>query len=71
MGCLLYELATLRPPFLAKDFPGLSRKVTLGYYDPIPSTYSKKLADLIRKCLMVKMHERPTAKDLLRDQIFE
>jgi hypothetical protein len=56
---------------LAKDFPGLSRKVTLGYYDPIPSSYSKKLGELIRKCLMVKMHERPAAKDLLRDQIFE
>lgn len=70
-GCLLYELAALRPPFLAKDFPGLSRKVTLGYYDPIPSSYSKKLTDLIKRCLMVKMNERPTAKELLRDQIFE
>lgn len=69
-GCLLYELAALHPPFLAKDFPGLSRKVTLGYYDPIPSAYSKKLGDLIKRCLNVRMGERPTAKDLLKDQIF-
>jgi NIMA (never in mitosis gene a)-related kinase len=68
---LLYELATLRPPFLAKDFPGLSRKVTLGYYDPIPSTYSRRLADLIKRCLMVRMGDRPTARELLRGQIFE
>jgi NIMA (never in mitosis gene a)-related kinase len=61
-GCLLYELATLRPPFLAKDFPGLSRKITLGYYEPIPSTYSKKLIDLIKKCLTVKTSDRPTPK---------
>jgi NIMA (never in mitosis gene a)-related kinase 1/4/5 len=60
----------LRPPFLAKDFPGLSRKVTLGYYDPLPSTYSKKLSDFIRKCLIVKMMDRPSAKELLKESVF-
>ena len=67
LGCVLYELATLRPPFLAKDFPGLSRKVTLGYYEPIPQSYSKKLSELIKNCLQVKMHYRVTAKELLRN----
>ena len=62
MGCVLYELATLKPPFIAKDFPGLSRKVTLGYYEPIPATYSKKLSDLIKSCLQVKMQNRPAPK---------
>jgi serine/threonine protein kinase len=52
----------LRPPFLAKDFPGLSKKVVLGYYEPVPSSYSKKLADLIKRCLAVKMNDRPTPK---------
>ena len=66
LGCLLYELAALRPPFIAKDFPGLSRKVVLGYYDPIPSTYSKRLAEVIKRCLSVKMNERPSAKELLK-----
>lgn len=72
LGCLLYELATLKPPFIAKDFPGLSRKVTLGYYEPInPNSYSKKLIDMIKKCLMVKMNERPTPKELLKIDVFE
>lgn len=71
LGCLLYELATLKPPFLAKDFPGLSRKVTLGYYEPIsPNSYSKKLIDLIKKCLIVKMNDRPHPKDLLKTDVF-
>lgn len=70
LGCLLYELAALKPPFIAKDFPGLSRKVTLGYFDPIPSIYSKRLAHLIKKCLAVKTYERPTAKEMLKEVVF-
>lgn len=53
LGCLLYELCVLKPPFMAKDFPGLMKRVTSGYYDPIPSRYSKKLATLIRRCLTI------------------
>lgn len=61
-GCVLYELCTLRPPFMAKDFPGLSRKILAGYYDPISSSYSKKLSAFIRKCLTVDQTRRPTVE---------
>lgn len=61
LGCLLYELCCLRPPFMAKDFPGLMKRVTSGYYDPIPSKYSKKLGMLIRKCLTIDFSKRPSA----------
>jgi hypothetical protein len=46
---------------MAKDFPGLSKKVIMGIYDPIPDTYSKKLAQMIKKCLTVNIANRPTA----------
>jgi hypothetical protein len=46
---------------MAKDFPGLSRKITAGYYDPISSLYSKKLSQMIRKCLTIDISKRPTA----------
>lgn len=61
LGCLLYECAALKPPFLANDFPSLSRKVNIGYYDPIPSIYSKRLSDVIRNCLKVNFRERLNA----------
>jgi hypothetical protein len=46
---------------MAKDFPGLSKKVCLGYYDPVPPLYSKKLASMIKRCMTVDMSKRPTA----------
>jgi NIMA (never in mitosis gene a)-related kinase len=51
----MYEIAALRPPFLANDFPSLSKKVNQGYFDPIPAIYSKRLSDVIKSCLRVGM----------------
>jgi NIMA (never in mitosis gene a)-related kinase len=70
LGCVLYELCCLRPPFTAKDFPGLMKRVISGYYDPIPSRYSRKLATLIRRCLTVDHQRRPSAAELLQTDVF-
>ena len=37
MGCVVYEMATLNPPFRAPNMNGLYHKVLRGVYDPIPS----------------------------------
>ena len=58
-------MCTLNPPFKANDFPGLYKKVIAGYYDPIPSHYSQDLKDLIRMCLTVDEHMRPSAMYIL------
>ena len=55
---------------MAKDFPGLMKRVTAGYYDPIPSKYSKKLSMLIRRCLTVDFKKRPSASELLDIDVF-
>lgn len=62
LGCVLYELCALHPPFIASNFPGLIRKVTAGHYDPVPQIYSKKLSNVIKRCLTVDMNKRPTAE---------
>ena len=41
LGCVIYEMTTLEPPFKAEDMEGLFSSVTLGVYPPINSKYSK------------------------------
>ena len=41
LGCVIYEMATLSPPFQAEDMEGLFETVIEGRYHPIPSFYSK------------------------------
>jgi len=40
LGCVLYEMTTLKPPFRAEDMNGLYKKVVRGYYPKIPTIYS-------------------------------
>ena len=66
LGCVLYELAALRPPFMAKDMKALFQKVTRGVFANIPSRYSGDLYFLISKMLTVDVGLRPSASQLLR-----
>jgi len=36
LGCVLYELTTLKPPFRADDMEGLYKKIIKGVYPKIP-----------------------------------
>jgi NIMA (never in mitosis gene a)-related kinase len=40
LGCLIYEMVCLKPPFKASSMDELFRKVNKGIYAPIPSMYS-------------------------------
>lgn len=48
LGCVLYEMITLMPPFRAQSMSGLSQKVTRGVFDPLPSNYSADLSNIIK-----------------------
>ena len=43
LGCIIYEMATLRPPFKAQNQLALALKIKEGKYDRIPSGYSEDL----------------------------
>lgn len=65
LGCVLYELTALSPPFQASDMQGLYRKVIRGQYPEIPSTYSQDLGSLIHTLLQVNPALRPSCEKLL------
>lgn len=52
-GCLLYELAALKPPFEASNHLSLAIKIKAGKFDRIPLRYSEDLFTLIRQMLSI------------------
>ena len=60
LGCVLYEMITLKPPFQAEDMETLYKKVTKAEYPNIPERYSNDLRDMIRYLLQVDPHKRPS-----------
>lgn len=66
LGCVMYELCALHPPFQAKTHMQLSQRIQQGSYPPIPSTYSQTLAMSIRSCLRTEATKRPSSADLLQ-----
>lgn len=69
LGCLLYELASLKHPFEARDEKGLAEKVLRGNYAPIPSQYSSDLSTMVKTLLVVDPSRRPTIDDILNNPI--
>ncbi len=65
LGCVLYELCTLRHPFEAANQGALILKILRGKFNPIPSIYSKPLHDMIDLLLKKDYRQRPTITDIL------
>jgi NIMA (never in mitosis gene a)-related kinase len=65
LGCVLYEMITLLPPFRATSMQGLSQKVIRGQYEQIASHYSADLKAMVKKLLQVTPANRPSCDEIL------
>ena len=56
LGCVLYEMAALKPAFDARSMPELKRKVARGQVDmsKIPNSYDPEVKKLIGNMLQVR-----------------
>ncbi|XP_071304478.1 serine/threonine-protein kinase Nek3 isoform X3 [Agelaius tricolor] len=65
LGCILYELCTLKHPFQANSWKHLILKICKGSYDPLPSQYSYELHYLIKQMFKRNPQNRPSASTIL------
>jgi NIMA (never in mitosis gene a)-related kinase len=71
LGCVIYELAALSPPFKANNIKQLAMRVNRGVFPNLPPHYSRELQSLIRMCLTVDQRLRPSAENLLELKQFK
>ena len=62
LGCILYEMIMLRPPFTAPDMEGLFKRVLKGVYPKIPPIYSLDLAFVVKTLLHTQARLRPNCR---------
>lgn len=66
LGCLVYELCALEPPFQAKSQAALAAKIRQGKVPELPHQYSADLRAVIKSMLQTEVHKRPSTSDLLK-----
>ena len=62
LGCVLYEMVTLRPPFRANDMNGLYKRVLKGVYPSIDKQFSSDMKTVIARMLQVNAKDRPSCQ---------
>ncbi|KAI0058716.1 kinase-like protein [Artomyces pyxidatus] len=72
LGCLIYELCALRPPFHeAKTHSELSIHIRNGRIPPLPRGYSQALSAVIKSMLNLNPAMRPSAAQLMQHEKLE
>ncbi|XP_062288201.1 serine/threonine-protein kinase Nek5-like [Scomber scombrus] len=71
LGCVLYELCTLRHPFEGSSLRQLVSKICRGRYNPVPSRYSYDLRLLVTQLFKVSPRDRPSVSSVLSRPFLE
>ena len=65
LGCILYELLTLKRAFDATNLGTMYTKIMEGAYKPVSEQYSPDARMLLGSMLRKEPHERPSVAQLL------
>ena len=71
LGCVLYEMIALRPPFRAQNMEGLYNKVIRGQFSKIPDRFSNELFEIVKLLIQVNTDLRPSCDEILRHPIIQ
>ncbi|XP_036406407.1 serine/threonine-protein kinase Nek2 isoform X1 [Megalops cyprinoides] len=69
LGCLVYELCALSPPFTAYNQKELAEKIREGKFRRIPYRYSEELNTLLSKMLNLKDYLRPSVESIVQSSL--
>jgi len=48
LGCVIFEMVTLKPPFQAEDMQGLYKKILKGVLPKIPEHFSSDMNEMLK-----------------------
>nr|XP_020754646.1 serine/threonine-protein kinase Nek5 isoform X2 [Odocoileus virginianus texanus] len=71
LGCVLYELCTLRHPFEANNLQQLVLKICQAHVPPISPRFSRDLQFLISQLFEVSPRDRPSINSILKRPFLE
>jgi len=71
LGCVIYEMLALKPPFGGRDMDQLYKRVCKGIYPKIPDHYSNDIWSVIKQMLSVDVNKRPSCDELIKSKLFQ
>ncbi|KAH0573779.1 Kinase, NEK [Spironucleus salmonicida] len=66
LGCIIYELAALQPPYVASNLDSLKAKVKQGMKPALPSHYTTELKKIVDQMLAMQPNSRPSCLEMLQ-----
>ena len=71
LGCVIYEMLALKPPFSGKDMDQLFKRVCKGQLSRIPDHYSNDIWQVVQLMIRVDPNLRPDTNELIRSKLFQ
>ncbi|XP_065108489.1 serine/threonine-protein kinase Nek5 isoform X2 [Paramisgurnus dabryanus] len=71
LGCVLYELCTLRHPFEGSNLRQLVWRICRGRYAPVSERYSTELRLLLNHLFKINPRDRPSVNSLLKQPLLQ
>ncbi|XP_063171466.1 serine/threonine-protein kinase Nek5 [Candoia aspera] len=71
LGCVLYELCTLKHPFEGNNLPQLIMKICRGHFIPVSTKYSSDLRLLLSQLFRTSPRDRPSINSILKKNFLE
>ena len=67
LGCILYEMLTLRHAFDASSMKGLVLKILRGNYPPVPNFYTQEIHNIVAEMLKKDPIKRPSIRNIVEN----